>query len=161
MGVILNKIDGKTVCGKVVTSFGRFLGADEYIVVNDTIMNDDAQMALMNMSITGGADFDVVKCSTYAKIFADKDYYGTKTIIVFRYVQDVIACMEQGVEIKELNCAGIYKENKENATVYAKNLVCTPEEVELLKSLHNKGVHLVYQPTVQEKVEEVKDLIGF
>ena len=44
MGVILNKIDGKTVCGKVVTSFGRFLGADEYIVVNDTIMNDEAQM---------------------------------------------------------------------------------------------------------------------
>ena len=41
MGVILNKIDGKTVCGKVVTSFGRFLGADEYIVVNDTIMNDE------------------------------------------------------------------------------------------------------------------------
>ena len=67
MGVILNKIDGKTVCGKVVTSFGRFLGADEYIVVNDTIMNDEAQMGLMHMSITGGADFDVVKCSTYAK----------------------------------------------------------------------------------------------
>ena len=32
---------------------------------------------------------------------------------------------------------------------------------DVVKSLHNKGVHLVYQPTVQEKVEEVKDLIGF
>ena len=109
MGVILNKIDGKTVCGKVVTSFGRFLGADEYIVVNDTIMNDEAQMGLMQMSITGGADFDVVKCSTYAKIFADKDYYGTKTIVVFRYVEDVIACMDLGVEIKELNCSSSKK----------------------------------------------------
>ena len=161
MGVILNKIDGKTVCGKVVTNFGRFLSADEYIVVNDTIMNDDAQMSLMQMSITGGADFDAVKCKTYAKIYEDKDYYGTKTIVVFRYVQDVIACMDLGVEIKELNCAGIYKENKENATVYEKNLVCTPEEVELLKSLHNRGVHLYYQPTVQEKALEVKDILKF
>lgn len=161
MSVILNKVDAKLVFGKVPNNFGRFLGADEYIVVNDEIMKDEEKMNLMSLSIPGGCDFDAISCKTYAKVFEDNDYYGKKTIVVFRFLEDVMKCVELGVKIDTLNCAGIYAEEKENTTAYEKALVLTPNEVEDLRKLHNAGVHLIYQPTVQEAALEVKDLLKF
>ena len=150
MSVILNKIDGKTVCGKVVTNFGRFLGADEYLVVNKEIRADDQQMAMMELSIPGGCEFDVVSPETYAKICKDNDYFGNKTIVVFRYLSDVVKAVEAGATVKKLNCCGIYASEDPNATVYNKNLVLGAEDVKELRKLADHGVELVFQPTVQE-----------
>ena len=158
MSVILNKIDVKMIYGKITNNFGRFLGADEYIVVNDEIINDEEKLDLMQLLIPAGSQFDAVSCKTYAKIFHENDYYGSKTIVIFRSLVDVMSCLELGVKFEKINCAGIYSESAE-VVEYEKMLVLSSDDFEKLRLLHSLGVELVYQPTVQEKELAVSNLL--
>ena len=161
MSVILNKIDGKLINGKVTNSFGRLLVADEYILVNDEVVNDEEKIDLMQLLIPAGSQFDVVSCKTYANIYKENDYYGKKTIVVFRTLDDVMTCLGLGVKFEQINCAGSYSSNKGSAVEYEKALTLAKEDIENLMTLHNQGVELIYQPTFHDKVVSVSQLLGF
>ena len=148
MAVVLWKIDERLVHGQVVSSFGKFLGADEFIVVNDIVAYDDDQISLMEMAVPVGADLGVVTCEGFAQVFAENSFYGSKTVVVFRYLDDVMKCVELGVKISVLNCAGLFqRKDRPDAIRYNQNLYCTEEDKKKFRILEDSGVKLTYQLT--------------
>ena len=148
MAVVLWKIDERLVHGQVVTSFGKFFGADEFIVVNDDIAFDDEQIGLMELAVPPGADLGVVTCKEFARIVAENDFYGKKTIVVFRYLDDVMQVVKLGVKIPVLNCAGLFqRKDRPDAVKYNNNLFVTEEDKKKFRELDDSGIKLVYQLT--------------
>jgi len=148
MAVVLWKIDERLVHGQVVTSFGKFFGADEFMVVNDEIAFDDEQIGLMELAVPPGADLGVVTCKEFARIVAENDFYGKKTIVVFRYLDDVMKVVELGVKIPVLNCAGLFqRKDRPDAVKYNNNLFVNEDDKKKFRQLDDSGIKLVYQLT--------------
>lgn len=148
MAVVLWKIDERLVHGQVVTSFGKYFAADEFIVVNDAIAYDDEQIGLMELAVPPGADLGVVTCKEFARIVAENDFYGKKTIVVFRYLDDVMECVKQGVKMPVLNCAGLFqRKDRPDAVRYNQNLYVTDEDKKKFRELEDSGIKLTYQLT--------------
>ena len=84
---------------------------------------------------------------TYAKIFQENDYFGTKTFVVFRYITDVVEAVEAGAQIPYLNAAGFYQNPKSELpqTNYGVNLWITEEDKKHLRWLEDHGVKLTYK----------------
>ncbi len=157
MSVVLWKIDERLVHGQVVASFGKYLGADEFIVVNDVVAFDDEQIGLMELTVPAGAELGAVTCKEFARIVAENDFFGKKTIVVFRYLDDVMKVVELGVKIDELNCAGFYqRKDRPDAVKYNNNLFITEEDKVKLKELEDKGTKLVYQLTYAQQQTPLK-----
>ncbi|MDD6467587.1 MAG: PTS sugar transporter subunit IIB [Erysipelotrichaceae bacterium] len=147
MSVELYKLDERMLHGQVVSTFGRILKPDEFIVVNEGVSKDENARTLLELALPGGAEFDCVSPKTYAKINKENDYWGTKTFVVFRRITDVVESIENGAVIPWLNCAGFYQdpnatEHQEN---YGINLWITETDKKHLRWLEDHGVELRYQ----------------
>ncbi len=148
MSVVLYKIDERLVHGQVVASFAKFLSCDEFIVVNDKVAYDEDQITLMELAVPAGAELQVVTCAEYADIVKTNDFWGKKTIVVFRYLTDVMNVVEMGVKIDSLNCAGFFQsKEKPNAVKYNNNLFLDDEDKANLRKLADLGIELYYQLT--------------
>ena len=147
MAVLLYKLDERMLHGQVVSTFGRVLKPDEFIVVNEATSKDEEQKTLLELALPAGAEFDIVSPKTYAKIDKDNDYWGNKTFVVFRRIEDVIESIENGANIPWLNCAGFYQDPKavEEQTNYGINLWVTASDKKALRWLEDHGVELKYQ----------------
>lgn len=148
MAVVLWKIDERLIHGQVVTSFGKYFGADEFIVVNDIVAFDDDQINLMEFAKPAGAELGIVTCKEFARIVKENDFYGKKTIVVFKYLDDVMTCVELGVKIPVLNCCGLFSsKDRPDAVKYNNNLFVTEEDKKKFRQLDDSGIKLVYQLT--------------
>ena len=129
MAVVLWKIDARLVHGQVVTSFGKYFGADEFIVVNDKIAFDEEQINLMEFAVPSDAELGVVTCKEFARIVKENDFFGKRTIVVFQFLDDVMTCVEMGVKIPVLNCAGLFQQkDRPDAIRYNQNLYVTEDD---------------------------------
>ena len=152
MAVVMWKIDERLVHGQVVTSLGKYFGADEFIVVNDVIAYDDEQISLMELAVPPEAELGVVTCKEFARIFKENDFYGKKTIVVFRYLDDVMTCLEMGVKMPILNCAGLFqRKDRPDAVRYNQNLYVDDTDKAKFRQLEDAGIKLVYQLTYAMK----------
>ena len=147
MAVELYKLDGRMLHGQVLSTFGRILNPDEFIVVNEKVAKDDSERVVLEIAVPGDADFDCVSPKSYAKIFQENDYFGTKTFVVFRYITDVVEAVEAGAQIPYLNAAGFYQNPKSELpqTNYGVNLWITEEDKKHLRWLEDHGVKLTYK----------------
>lgn len=147
MAVEMYKLDGRMLHGQVLSTFGRILNPDEFLVVNEEVANDDSQRIVLEIAVPAGAEFDVVSPKTYGKIFQENDYWGTKTFVVFRYITDVVEAYKAGAKIPVLNAAGFYQDPKSKLpqTNYGVNLWITEEDKKNLRWLEDQGVKLIYR----------------
>lgn len=162
MSVVLYKIDERMVHGQVVASFAKFLQCDEFIVVNDKVAYDEDQVTLMELAVPAGAELQVVTCAEYADIVKTDDFWGNKTIVVFRYLSDVMKVVEMGVKIDSLNCAGFFQsKDKPNAVKYNNNLFLDDEDKVNLRKLADMGVELYYQLTFPMQKSPLSSQVKF
>ena len=147
MAVVLYKLDERMLHGQVVTTFGRVLKPDEFIVVNEATSKDESQKTLLELALPAGSEFDIVSPKTYAKIDKENDFWGSKTFVVFRRIEDVIEAIENGAKVPWLNCAGFYQDPNatQEQTNYGVNLWVTESDKKALRWLADHGVELTYQ----------------
>ncbi|KAF0224896.1 MAG: PTS system mannose-specific IIA component [Erysipelotrichaceae bacterium] len=162
MSVILYKIDERLVHGQVVASFAKYLSADEFIIVNDKVAYDDDQITLMELAIPAGTEMQVITCAEFKEVVDTNGFWGKKTIVVFRYLTDVMECIQLGVKIDRLNCAGFFQsKDKPNAIKYNNNLFLDDEDKANLRKLADMGVDLYYQLTFVMQASPLTSFVKF
>ena len=146
MAVEMYRVDERMLHGQVLTTFAQIMQIDEFIVVNDIVAKDDEQKTLLELALPASAQMDVVSCKTFAKIAAENDYWGTKTFVVFRYIDDALECVKLGVKLDKLIVGGMYSrpdrpsEVKEEVALFVDD-----NDRKIFRELENAGVNLIYR----------------
>ncbi|MCF0111696.1 MAG: PTS sugar transporter subunit IIB [Erysipelotrichaceae bacterium] len=162
MGVEMFRVDERMLHGQVVTTFSKVMNIDEYIVVNDEVCKDENERTLLELAVPAGADFDCVSCDTFAKIDADNDYWGNHTFVVFRYIDDALACARKGVKIDKLNVGGMYsRPNRPTEKEYGPALNVDDHDIECFRELEKLGVELIYRVSFYFKEEPLKNKVKY
>lgn len=160
MAIIKYRVDSRMLHGQTSAAWGKVLHIDEYIVVNEATANDPMQVTLLELAGAGN-EVSVVSPEAAKEIFDTDDFYGNRTMIVFKTIDDAVEIVKLGYHIDELSIGGMFEEKGRNRVQYEKCLFADDHDIECFRYLDSQGVKLVYQVVPEYKEYKVKDLVKF
>lgn len=157
MNVVFLRVDGRMIHGQVATAWTRLLLIDSILVINDEIAEDEMQKVLLELAVPGGVDLYVASVDEAYKLLTDQKLMGSKSMIVFRRLQDAVRLYNKGYEYTDLNIGGMYFEA--DKTQYAKALCLNDGDIQDIKYILGRGVDVFYQVAPMNEREDIKKYI--
>ena len=152
MAIKQYRVDGRMLHGQVCTAYGRVLSINEYIVINETVANDELQVALLEMAAMTSY-VRVVSPKEAYEIISNNDFEGTSTLIVFKEIDDAVELVELGLKIDAIQIGGMYEKKERDRKQYDTALFADDNDIACFRKLEDAGVDLTFQlvPDYQEK----------
>ncbi len=154
---VFARVDTRLLHGQVATGWTRSTNPDRIIVVSDTVCKDKLRTNMIKQAAPSGVKVHVIPIANMVKANNDPRFGDTRAMLLFESVEDALAAIKAGVEVKELNLgSSAYKEGKVNVT---KALSFNQSDVDAIKELQKLGVKLDVRGVPNDSPANVDDLI--
>ena len=142
MSAVFFRIDDRLIHGQVMTGWSKVYNATRIFVVDDKTAGDQFLCQVMHMSVP--KDYDVHIFKTEEAIEAIKnDPPELRTIVLTKTPAVMLALLEGGVEMKELNVGGMgYAAGRK---LVLRNIQISKEELKTLQDIAARGVRVFCQ----------------
>lgn len=153
--ILLTRIDNRLIHGQVATMWTSFVGANLILVANDKVAGDELRQGLMDMAAPSGVQtryFTLQKTIDVIHKAADRQ----KIFIICETPQDVLALVEGGVPIKEVNIGNMHMAEGKRQAVGS--VAVDDDDIAAFKKLQQKGVKLEIRRVPSEGVENLNKL---
>lgn len=154
LNIVLCRIDNRLVHGQVGVTWLAHSQANLILIADDEVAQDKVQQSIMKMT----ADVYNVKIRFFTIEHTAEIIYkaapSQKIFIVTKTPQAMLALVEKGVPIKEVNVGNMhYSDGKRqiSSRVYADE-----DDLNALKQLEQKVEKLYFQDVPSKPIEEVK-----
>lgn len=152
--IVLARVDDRLIHGEVVSVWTPNLGINRIIVVDDDVAADDFNKRVIKALAPNGVKVNVYTTEKGAEVLKkdpkspnEKIMVLTKTPITYDRMADM------GLKLSAVNLGGMGL--RDERTPFIKNVACSPAEIEAVKNLIEKGVHVYYQLVPEQQVIEV------
>ena len=151
--IALVRIDGRLVHGMVAVSWMGEVNPDTFVVVNDRAANDPFETMTLKLAKPANADMFVWSKEKAVDRLNSGKYDKKKLFVIVGNVYDAKYLIDNVKGIGKLNVGPPLDEKSGRITEGKKevvNVYISPEEFQVLKEIHNKGVEVFAQitPTV-------------
>lgn len=154
----LLRVDYRLVHGQVAISWSRAIGADCILVANDDVAKDEMRQSMLRISKPQGIKLVIKSVEESIKSIQSGVTDKYNLFIVVNNIQDVERLTEGISELKYVNLGVLPA--KEGSRQLSKAINVTPEDVESLKRLLDKGIKVEIQQIPTENVTKVtKELL--
>lgn len=135
---VLVRIDTRLLHGQVATSWTRTTNPDRIIVVSDKVSHDALRKQMIMEAEPPGVKAHVVPLAKMIAVDKDTRFGDTRAMLLFENPQDLLAAIEGGMDIKEVNVGSIAYSN---GKVVLNNAVAMDrEDVEAFEKMQKLGV---------------------
>ncbi|MFR8245917.1 MAG: PTS system mannose/fructose/N-acetylgalactosamine-transporter subunit IIB [Streptococcus sp.] len=143
--------------GQVATGWTHSTHPDRIIVVSDTVCHDKLRTSMIKQAAPSGVQVHVIPIKNMVKANNDPRFGDTRAMLLFESVEDALAAVKAGVDIKEINLgSSAYKEGKVNVT---KALSFDQTDVDAIKELQSLGVKFDVRGVPSDSPANVDTLI--
>ena len=111
----------------------------------------------MKLATPAGVKLSVLPVEKAAQNILAGKYDSQRLLIVVRKPDRLLKLVELGVPIKEINVGNMSQTNETRSITKSINVV--DQDIEVLKELNAKGVHLIAQMVPSDKAEDFMSLI--
>lgn len=154
---VLARVDTRLLHGQVATGWTHTTQPNRIIVVSDTVCHDKLRTSMIKQAAPNGVRVSVAPIKNMAKANNDPRFGDTRAMLLFESVEDVLAAVKAGVEVKEINLgSSAYKEGKVNVT---KALSFDQTDVDSIKELQSMGVKFDVRGVPADSPANIDDLI--
>lgn len=154
---VLARVDTRLLHGQVATGWTHTTHPNRIIVVSDTVCHDKLRTSMIKQAAPNGVKVSVAPIKNMVKANNDPRFGDTRALVLFETVEDALAAIKAGVEIKEINLgSSAYKEGKVNVT---KALSFDQTDVDAIKELQNMGVKFDVRGVPSDQPANIDDLI--
>ena len=152
--IVLARVDDRLIHGEVVSVWTPSLQVNRIIIVDDEVAADTFNKRVIKALAPNG-----VRCNVYSvergadilqrdsKEASERVMVLTKTPITFDRMADL------GLKLTDVNLGGMGL--RDERTPFIKNVACSPDEIQSIKNLREKGTHVYYQLVPEQQVIEV------
>ena len=154
---VLARVDTRLLHGQVATRWTHTTQPNRIIVVSDTVCHDKLRTSMIKQAAPNGVRVSVAPIKNMAKANNDPRFGDTRAMLLFESVEDALAAVKAGVEVKEINLgSSAYKEGKVNVT---KALSFDQTDVDSIKELQSMGVKFDVRGVPADSPANIDDLI--
>nr|WP_300652887.1 PTS sugar transporter subunit IIB [uncultured Anaerobutyricum sp.] len=152
--IVLARVDDRLIHGEVVSVWTPSLQVNRIIIVDDEVAADAFNKRVIKALAPNG-----VRCNVYSvergadilqrdsKEASERVMVLTKTPITYDRMADL------GLKLTDVNLGGMGLRGER--TPFIKNVACSPDEIQSIKNLREKGTHVYYQLVPEQQVIEV------
>ncbi len=155
MSVVFFRIDDRLIHGQVMTSWAKVYNANNICIIDDGVAKDAFICQVMKMSVP--REISICTLSLVDGIEKLKnDPVSNRTIVLTKGPENMLALVEAGIPMKELNVGGMgTKPGRKNVL---RNIQISPEEVEILKKIAAKKIRVFFQIVPDDKSLELEKI---
>ena len=151
------RIDTRLLHGQVATAWTKQIAPDRIIVVSDGVAHDQLRKTMIEQAAPPGVPANVVPISKMIEVSRDPRFGATKAFLLFETPQDLLKCIEGGVDIKKANIGSMA--HSVGKAVVTNAIAMDNADVETLEALHAKGVALEARKVPSDSPISYEDLI--
>ena len=132
------RIDTRLLHGQVATSWTKTLQPNRIIVVSDGVAHDELRKTMIEQAAPPGVPANVVPIKKMIEVSKDTRFGTTKALLLFENPQDLLACIEGGVDIKDVNIGSMA--HSVGKVVVSNAIAMGEDDIESLEKLISLGV---------------------
>lgn len=154
--IVFVRIDDRLIHGQVMTAWVHTKDANEIVVVDDEVANDEFLIMIMKSVIPENIKLKILSIDESVSYLKEDDNYDSsnRVIVLAKNPKTVYRLITQGVVIKKLNVGGMGA-NKERKKLF-RNIAVTNEERELFGKIIANDVEVEIQVIPDDKSVDIK-----
>lgn len=157
MSIIHARVDERLIHGQVATVWTNTVGAQRIMVVNDSAVKDQMQIAALKMAKPAGVKLSILsKRKAVEKILAG-NYDEEKVFLITKDIPDMAHLIENGVPLSAFNVGNISQ--KAGSKAIKKSVALTDEDITIIKKLVDNGTTITAQMVPSESDESILNFI--
>jgi PTS system mannose-specific IIB component len=157
MNVVLVRVDDRFIHGQILESWIPHLRTQGVIVANDGLAGDQIQKTILSMAIPDRIKLKIVSLDDAERLMDDCDLQGKRCLVIVSNIKDACRLFSNGFIFTKLNIGN------NNAAGPSKQLSFSVwvdhEDIDLVKSLMEKGVEVTLQSVPRERLIDMKSII--
>lgn len=152
------RVDTRLLHGQVATTWTKTVSPDRIIVVSDGVAHDQLRKTMIEQAAPPGVPANVVPISKMCEVVKDPRFGGTKAFIIFENPQDLLACIEGGVDIKDVNIGSMA--HSVGKVVVTNAIAMGEDDVKTLQELVDKGVKFTNRKVPSDSTDTIENLLS-
>lgn len=155
--VVLARVDDRLIHGEVVSVWTPTLSANTILVVDDDVAKDDFNKRVIKSLAPEGVKVFVSSIEGAIKGLLKDPIPGERVIVLTKSPVAFAKIVRAGVPLKEVNLGGMGLRGERKT--FIKNVAASPVEIEAIREMRDKGVHVFYQLVPEQAVIEVDEAL--
>ena len=135
---VMCRVDTRLLHGQVATTWTKQTNPDRIIVVSDAVAHDDLRKTMIQQAAPPGVKAHVIPIKKMIEVSKDPRFGATKAMLLFETPQDLLKCIEGGVDIKKVNLGSMA--HSVGKVVVTNAIAMDQADVECLEKLASLGV---------------------
>ena len=152
------RIDSRLLHGQVATAWTKQLQPNRIIVVSDGVAHDNLRKTMIEQAAPPGVPANVVPISKMCEVVNDTRFGATKAFVIFENPEDLLACIEGGVDIKDVNIGSMA--HSVGKVVVTNAIAMGKDDVETLQKLVDKGVKFTNRKVPSDSTDTIESLLS-
>ena len=151
------RIDTRLLHGQVATAWTKQIAPDRIIVVSDGVAHDQLRKTMIEQAAPPGVPANVVPISKMIEVSRDPRFGATKVFLLFETPQDLLKCIEGGVDIKEANIGSMA--HSVGKVVVTDAIAMGDDDVKTIEAIKAKGVKLEARKVPADAFKDVDEML--
>lgn len=151
------RIDTRLLHGQVATAWTKQIAPDRIIVVSDGVAHDQLRKTMIEQAAPPGVPANVVPISKMIEVSHDPRFGATKVFLLFETPQDLLKCIEGGVDIKEANIGSMA--HSVGKVVVTDAIAMGDDDVKTIEVIKTKGVKLEARKVPADASKDVDEML--
>ena len=135
---VMCRVDTRLLHGQVATTWTKQTNPDRIIVVSDGVAHDELRKTMIQQAAPPGVKAHVIPIKKMIEVSKDPRFGATKAMLLFENPQDLLACVEGGVDIKEVNLGSMA--HSVGKVVVTQAIAMDQNDYDTIEKLAAKGI---------------------
>ena len=155
--IVLARIDDRLIHGQIVTSWCKTTNANQIIIVDDNVKKDQFTQRLLKAASPPGVKVEIYSLEEGVEALMKEESETKRTILLTKTPDAMEFLINHGLNLKRIVLGGMGA--KAGRSQLNKNVSASPEEVNSLKRIMQKGIEIVFQLVPAENPVNIKRFI--
>ena len=153
--LVLTRIDDRLIHGQVMTAWIKNRKANQVVIVDDGVANDDYMIEVLEMAIPEEIAIGIFTKEEGVQFFSQG--LDEPTILLAKGPGVLKYLVDHGIDIEEIDVGGMGA--REDRSVLYKNISTSPSENEEFEELLKKNVNVYIQVMPQNKPVSISEYL--
>lgn len=155
--IVVARVDDRLIHGQVVTEWIPGYNANRVAIVDDIVAKDAFNIKLIKLLAPSGVKVDVYSVADGIAELTGEAKPSERIVVLTKTPITFDRLSEGGVELKDVVLGGMGLRGERKP--FVKNVSCSPDEIDSIRNMVKRGIHVFYQLVPDQRAIEITDLI--
>ena len=151
------RIDTRLLHGQVATAWTKQVKPTRIIVVSDGVAHDELRKTMISQAAPPGVPANVVPIKKMIEVSKDPRFGATRAFLLFENPEDLLECIEGGVDIKDVNIGSMA--HSVGKVVVNSAVAMGAEDVKTIEKLQSLGVKFEVRKVPSDSSDDIDALL--